>query len=119
MSNQSNSDHEQFTMDRQMMELFKRQTEQNTELLRNNNQLVAKIEEKNNITQEQNTELLGHNKELLQYNKELSVKLEEKNNLIQKKVSEIGEKELYNIFIINALLFCFFMYLWFFQKRPF
>ena len=42
MENKPNSDHEQF-IDRQMIELFKGQTEQNTELLRHNNQFLSKL----------------------------------------------------------------------------
>jgi hypothetical protein len=128
----SNSDHEQF-IDEQMIELFKGLTEQNTELLRHNNQFLSKLEEKGNIIKEQKTELqihnkdllqhnkellqhnkemLQHNKELAQYSKELSVKHEEINKMIQKTVSEIEEKELLLIrlsekyeFIINVFIF--------------
>ena len=86
MENNANSDHEQF-IDRQMIELFKGQTEQNTELLRHNNQLLEKLEEKKDIIQRRNTKLQRHNKELF-------VKLEEKQNIIQEKDSEIKENEL-------------------------
>ncbi len=94
MENKPNSDHEQF-IGRQMIELFKGQTEQNTELLRHNNQFLAKNEEKNNIIQEQKMELLRHNKELLQHNKELlqhNIELLQHNQTLSQYNQELSVK---------------------------
>ncbi len=103
MENKPNSDHEQFTMDNQII--------MNNSLLRQNNQLLAKLQEKKDIIQRRNTELQIHNKEVL-------TKLEEKNNITQQNYLET-KKTTALIHEIFLLLIFFFSMLWIFQKLPF
>jgi len=92
MSNQPNLNHEQFT-DGRLLELFKGQTEQNTELLRHNRELLVKLEEKNNTIQQKDSDI--KEKELL---------------LIKERSKyENLERSIYEIFVFACLCFIVFI----------
>jgi hypothetical protein len=83
----------------------------NNSLLRQNNQLLAKLEEKKDIVQRRNTELQIHNKEIL-------TKLVEKNNITPQNYLETKKTTtlIREIFLLSIF---FFSMLWIFQKLPF